>query len=130
MPLTSWKVICPLYCSVKEARPHRPSQEGQVFSLLLDGSTDKGKIDNELVLAVWCEIDGKDERIHTMMGYFTVGRPQSVTTDGLFGLMENVIQKLGIESITATTCKRLVGLATDGASTNIAANGLKGLIER
>ena len=51
--------------------------EGQVFSLLLDGLADKGNIDNELVLSVWCEIDGKDERIHTM-SYFTVGRPQSL----------------------------------------------------
>ena len=31
------------------------------FSLMLDGSTDKGNCDNQLVLVVWCDVDGKDE---------------------------------------------------------------------
>ena len=36
--------------------------KADLFSLLLDGSTDKGNCDNELVLAVWCDSDGIDER--------------------------------------------------------------------
>ena len=107
-------------------------KKAKFFSLILDGSTDKGNTDNELVLAVWCEIDGKDERIHIKqkMGYFTVSRPQAVTADGIFSLLESTIQKLEIESITEATYKKLVILATDGASANIAASGLKGLVER
>ena len=77
-------------------------------------------------VVVWCETDGKDKRIHTKMGYFTVSRPQPATADGLFSLLKSTIQKLGIESITEATCKKLVGLATDRAS----ANRLKGLVER
>ena len=50
-------------------------KKAMFFSLLLDGLTDKGN--NEFVLAVWCEIDRKDERIHIKMGYFTVSRPYS-----------------------------------------------------
>lgn len=46
--------------------------QADFFSLLLDGSTDKGNCDNELVLAVWCDPDGKDERIHTKMSFFKV----------------------------------------------------------
>ena len=46
------------------------------FSVLLDGSTDKGNIDNEVILVVWCERDGVDEKVHTRMEYFTVVRPQ------------------------------------------------------
>ena len=49
------------------------------FSILLDGSTDKGNQDNELVLTVWCDPEGKDERIHTRMCFFKVIRPDSVS---------------------------------------------------
>lgn len=45
------------------------------FPLLLDGSTDAANIDNELILAVWCDRDGRDERIHTRMEYLTVVQP-------------------------------------------------------
>ena len=39
------------------------------FSLLLDGSTDKSNHDNEVVLVAWCDIDGKDQQIHTRMSF-------------------------------------------------------------
>ena len=39
------------------------------FSLLIDGSTDKGNIDNEAILVVWCEHNGLDEKVHTRMEY-------------------------------------------------------------
>ena len=88
------------------------------FSLLIDGSTDKGNIDNEAILVVWCEHDGLDEKVHTRMEYFTVVQPQSVTAQGL-----------GVNEISAEHCRKLVGIGTDGASANIAAAGLKGLVE-
>ena len=36
---------------------------------------------------------------------------------------------LGITSVTQETCSGLVGIATDGTSSNIAGNGLRGLVE-
>ena len=63
------------------------------FSLLLDGSTDKGNIDNEILLVVWCDLDGTDEVVHTRMDYFSVSRPQSVTADGLFQVLEKGLQE-------------------------------------
>ena len=100
------------------------------FSLLLDGSTDKANIDNEVILVVWCDRDGTDEKVHTRMEYFTIIRPQSVTAEGLFKVLESGLQELGISEISAELCKKLVGVGTDGASANIAAAGLKGLVER
>lgn len=41
------------------------------FSLLLDGSTDKGNIDNEVIFVVWCDHHGTDKKVHTRMKYFT-----------------------------------------------------------
>lgn len=99
------------------------------FSLLLDGSTDTGNIDNELLVVVCCDRDGSDEKIHTRMEYFTVVRPHLVTVQGLLEVLESGLQGLGIKEISAEECKKLVEIGTDGASANIAAAGLKGLVE-
>ena len=95
----------------------------------MNGSTDTANIDNKLILAVWCDQDGGDERIHTQMEYFTVVRPQAVTAEGLSKVLESALQGLGIEEISAEKCLKLVGIGTDGAAANIAAAGLKGLVE-
>ncbi len=102
-------------------------KKAKFFSLLLDGSTDKGNIDNELCLVVWCDTNSSDEKIHSQMNYLTVCRPQSVTAEGLLSVLETILKHVGIDS---SECHRLVGIGTDGASANIAARGLKGLVEK
>ena len=37
---------------------------------------------------------------------------------------------MGMQSVDANYCHRLVGIATDGASANIVGHGLKGLVEQ
>ena len=37
---------------------------------------------------------------------------------------------LGVEEVSADGCKKLVGVGTDGAASNIAAGGLKGEVEK
>ena len=71
-----------------------------IFSLLLDGSTDTSNIDNEVVLVVWCDPDGSDEKVHTRMDLLTVSRPQSVTACGLFQVLESSLQGLGIQELS------------------------------
>jgi len=61
------------------------------YSLLLDGSTDTGNIDNEVLLVVWCDLDGHDEKVHTRMSYLKVARPKSVTGEGLFELVQDTL---------------------------------------
>ena len=100
--------------------------KAKFFSLLLDGSTDAANIDNEIILAVWCDRDGGDEKIHSRMEYFTGVRPQAVTAEGLFKVLETALQGLGIKEVSAEKCQKLVGICTDGAAANIAASGLKG----
>lgn len=41
-------------------------------SVLMDGSTDKGNVDDELFMAVWCEHNSSDERIHTKTTFFHI----------------------------------------------------------
>ena len=71
-------------------------------------------------MAVWCDSEGKDKRVHISMSFFKVTRPQAVSGQGLFQVMESALQSLGIHAIDATQCHKLVGIATDGASANIA----------
>ena len=52
-------------------------RKAKFFSLLLDGSTDAGNVDNELVLVVWFDHDGGDESVHQnqpLQDYETVNR--------------------------------------------------------
>ena len=78
---------------------------------------------------VWCDRDGASEKIHTQMDYLTTVQPHPVTAQGLFNALENALKGLGTDRISAEQYKKLVGIGTDGASANIAAAGLKGLIE-
>ena len=99
------------------------------FSLLLDRSTDVGNIDNEVILVVWCDPRCEDEKIHSRISYFKVIRPKSVTGEGLFKVVEEALQSLGIPSVDEGACAKLVGIGTDGAASNIANAGLKGIME-
>ena len=98
----------------------------------MDGSTDKGNIDDELFLVLFCDTNSSDERVHTRMNFFTVATPRAVTAEGLFECLQSGLGQLGIEAIDAAEeyCKKLVGIGTDGAAANIASAGLKGLVEK
>jgi len=85
----------------------------------MDGSTDHSNADNELLLVLWCDPNGTDERIHTRMSYLSVHKPDHVTAEGLLQSLQHGLECLGIQSITKEACKKLVGIATDGAAVNV-----------
>ena len=67
----------------------------------------------------------------TRTSFLTVVRPLAVTANGLMEVFKNALNCLGISSVSKQECATLVGVGTDGASANIAANGgLKGLVEK
>jgi len=105
-------------------------QAAKFFSLLLDGSTDAGNVDNELLLAVWFDKDGVGEKVYTRTSYLCISRPSTITALGIFDVVQAAVQKLGIPAISAEQCAKLVGIGTDGAAANIASAGLKGLVEK
>ena len=102
------------------------------FSILMDGTTDIGVVDDEMFLAVWCEVDGSDERVHTRLSYFSLNRPKEVTAVGLLECLQTALGRLGISEVQMSPehCHQLVGIGTDGATPNVAAGGLKGLVEK
>ena len=104
--------------------------QAKFFSLLIDGSTDKGNADDEVFVVVWCDSSSADEKMHTRTAYFHICRPKTVDANGLFLSLESALLRLGISDIDAENCKGLVGIGSDGASANIATGGLKGLVSR
>jgi len=74
------------------------------FSVLLDGATDLGNNDNEVVLAVWCETSAGDEKVHTRIAYLGIGRPKNVTGIGLFDVLEMSLRRIGIQELTEHHC--------------------------
>lgn len=82
--------------------------KAKFFSVLMDGSTDKGNIDDEMFLVTHCDIDGLDERVHTRMDFLCVRRPASVTATGLLSCLEGALQCLGIETLKECKKKMLV----------------------
>ncbi|CAB3993296.1 zinc finger 862-like [Paramuricea clavata] len=88
--------------------------QAKFFSLLIDGSTDKSNADNEATLVVWFD-------------------PEDIEVESLDGdnVDDEAIDPGVVSRVTNTNSNRkLVGIGTDGASSNVAARGLKGLVEQ
>ena len=66
------------------------------YSLLIDGSKDKGNVNNETMLTVWCDLNGSDEKVHTGVSCFSLIGPKSVTGMGLFEVFQQALRKLGV----------------------------------
>ena len=98
------------------------------YSLLIDGSTDKDSVDNEVVLTVCNILNGDDDKVHTRISYLLLIRLKFVTGVSLFEVLQKAIRKIGTEEVDADHCKQLVGIGIDGASANIANAGLKGIV--
>ena len=122
-------LLCPLYSIVLPATGAKRIAQAQFFSLLVDGSTDKANVDNKVFMAVWCDVNGADEKIHTQTSYFHVGRPSTVDAAGLFQSLSIALRELGIAEVDVEHCSKLVGIGSDGAASNIARGGLRGLVE-
>ena len=95
----------------------------------MDGSTDVANVDDEVFLLQWCDVDNSVEKVHSRMDFLSVSRPQSADGKGLFECLQTVFQEIGVTALHKENCKSLVGIGTDGTSANIAAAGLKGLVE-
>lgn len=107
------------------------------YSFLMDGSTDAGNIEQELVVLQLCKIDDASEEIKSYTRYLSVASPKSVDARGLLRCLSHCLSPLGIEdildqkSVLETEGRPvLIGGGTDGASANISEqNGMMGLMQ-
>ena len=94
------------------------------YSFLMDGSTDAGKIVDELVIMTFCKDD-------------STGQIRSFAdTEGLIACLQETLQLLGVVDVLNKTSilssnPILIGGGTDGASVNISGqNGMKGKMQK
>ena len=111
--------------------------EMKFYSLLMDGSTDAGNIEQELVILLSCKKDDRAEEIQSYTRFFSVATPEKADASGLVKCLSQSLSPLGIAdildqgSILGVEGKPvLVGGGTDGASVNIAQqNGMRGIMQ-
>ena len=102
------------------------------FSFLMDGSTDAGNKEQELVLVLFCIKDDEAQEIRSCTRYLSVGNPAQTNAEGLIDCLGDALGRLGIDLHQRDTVMKvqdrsaLVGGGTDGASVNIGFhNGMK-----
>ena len=108
----------------------------KIFSFLMDGSTDAGNTEVELVLVLYCTKDDVAREIRSCTRYLAVVSPTHSNAGGLIDCLGQALRRLGLEDIRdreqvlGRTGPVLVGGGTDGASVNIGVhNGMKGQLQ-
>ena len=107
------------------------------FSCLMDGSTDKGRVENELFVILYCHKDSNTEKVKTTVKFLSVVEPMKADADGLISCLNDALKPMGIDDILDSEgCLAvkghpvLVGIGSDGATVNISAqNGVRGQIQ-
>ena len=108
------------------------------FSLLMDGSTDAGNVEDELIVLVHCHMDDTEQEMITTSRFLSLHNPQNATASGLLECIGEAMRLLGVEDVLdqdsvlgVATKPVLIGVGTDGATVNIGAhNGLRGQMQR
>ena len=59
-----------------------------------------------MFLAVYCDTNASDEKVHSKMTYLTVDRPSSATGEGLFTSLEKVLCDLGFPFLDTDACRK------------------------
>ena len=114
------------------------SASSNFYSFLMDGSTDAGNVEYELVLVQYCAKDNVAQEMRSCVRYLSVEVATKADAAGLIKCAENALRKLGIHNILDRSAVLgiqnmpvLIGGATDGAYVNIAEhNGMKGKLQK
>ena len=107
------------------------------YSILMDGSVDKGRVENELFVILSCKKDDNLQEIRTCARYFCILEPTRSDADGLVQCLDSALKSMGIENIleresvlSSHDLPVLVGCGTDGASVNVSGqNGMRGKLQ-
>ena len=103
-------VTCKTFCHfISQSKYQSLTNEltkANFFLLLLDGSTDCSNVENIMFLAVYCDTNASDEKVHSKMTYLMVDRPSSATGEGLFASPEKVLCDLGFPFLDTDACRK------------------------
>ena len=102
----------------------------------MDGSTDKGRVENEMFVILFSKKDEDKQEMKTCSRYLCIVEPAKADADGLIECLRNALTCMGVEDILARESVLgvrdhpvLVGCGTDGAAVNVSGqNGMRGKI--
>ena len=108
------------------------------YSFLMDGSTDAGNIEDELVIVQYCLRDDAAQEIRSCTRYLSLEVPKKADANGLIRCLGNALKVLGIDNLldkasvlAVGSNPILIGGGTDGASVNVSEhNGMKGKLQK
>ena len=105
------------------------------YSFLMDGSTDKGNVEDELIVILYSIKDTEAEEIGTRDRFLSLQEPKKADADGLIECLGRALRKMGITNIQdkASVLDEpvLIGGGTDGAFVNVCEqNGMMGKIQQ
>jgi hypothetical protein len=95
------------------------------FSFLMDGSTDAGTKEQEMIFILYCSQDDEAKEIRSCTRYLALLNPARSTAEGLIDCLDSALKRLSIDihqkdGVLKADCRPvLVGGGTDGASVNI-----------
>ena len=104
------------------------------YSILINSSTDNGRVENELFVILFCEKDDALLELKTTARYYCVLEPRKTDADGLVECLGAALKGMGIDNLlerenvlSVNGFPVLIGCGTDGASVNVAKqNGMRG----
>lgn len=100
----------------------------------MDGSTDAGNVEDELIAILYCFKDDVTQEVRLCVRYFLLDVPTKADADGLLSCLGDTLKALGIDNILDKANilgvegkPILVGGGTDGTLVNTAEhNGMRG----
>ena len=104
----------------------------------MDGSVDKGKVENEVLLVQYCQLDNDLEEVISCSRFLKLVEPRKADANGLVECLGKGLQVMGVSDISDSEQVLnvegkpiLVGVGTDGASVNISdQNGMRSILQR
>ena len=75
-----------------------------LFQYANGGSTDKGKVENELFAILFCACDDTQQQTKTCARYFCLLEPKKVDANGLLECMSTAMKSMGVENIFERVC--------------------------
>ena len=89
----------------------------------MGGTKDSGKVEDELVVVLYCKQDDVVKEIRTCARYLSVATSNRADTDGLVDCLKEALQRLKIDVLdrdaVLSSNPVLIGGGTDGVSVNV-----------
>ena len=89
-------MLLPSHYLAQSQRDHfvRSLSKSRYFSFLMDGTTDSGKVEDELIIVLHCKQDDVVKEIRTCARYLSLVTPNKADTDGLVDCLKEALKRL------------------------------------